>query len=125
MRNPFTSWTALLLILSVACMAIVPSNVQAMLMAASPARPDVVSVNRAQDLKTIQTTLESRVLRERLHAMGLSDAEIQARLSRLSDDQIHQLALQIRAVRPGGDLLIGLLVAVLLVVLIIYLIKRI
>jgi len=77
------------------------------------------------DTQTIQKTLESKALRGKLHALGLSDAEIQSRLSRLSDEQKHQLASQIRAVNPAGDgLIIGLLVVVVLVLLIIYLIKR-
>jgi len=83
-------------------------------------------INRSADLQTIQQTLESKVLRGKLHALGLSDADIQARLSRLSDVQRHQLASQIRAVNPAGDgLIIGLLVVVVLVLLIIYLFKRI
>jgi len=112
------------LILSVTWLASVPSDLHAMLM---PVKASVVSgsSDRAQDLQTIQTTLESKLLRAKLHALGLSDAEIQSRLSRLSDQQIHQMASQIRAVHPAGDFLIGILIVVLLVVVIIYLVKRI
>ena len=84
------------------------------------------TVNSNEDAQTIQKTLESKVLRAKLHSLGLSDAEINSRLSRLSDAQRHQLASQIRAVNPAGDgLIIGLLVVVVLVLLIIYLFKRI
>src|SRR5689334_11939968 len=80
---------------------------------------------RKQDLATIQTALESKLVRAKLQSLGFSDAEVQSRIHRLSDAQIHQLASQIRAVHPAGEWFIGLLIAILLVVLIIYLIKRI
>jgi hypothetical protein len=115
---------AFALVLAITWGCAVPPPAQAMLAPAnlSEAAPEV---NHTADLQTIQKTLESKVLQAKLHALGLSDAEIQLRLSRLSDTQRHQLASQIRAVNPGGDLLIGLLVFVVLVLLIIYLLKRI
>ena len=58
--------------------------------------------------------------------MGLSDEEIQTRLSKLSDQQVHQLASRIHALNPGGDFtLFGVLIFVVVVLLIIYLVKRI
>src|ERR1700687_73018 len=99
----------LFLIASVTCLATIQPRAEAMLVPAN-ANPVSLQANRSADLRTIQTTLESKLLRAKLHAMGLSDAEIQARLSRLSDSEVHQLASQIRAVHPGGDLLIGVLV---------------
>jgi len=80
-------------------------------------------VSRASDMKTIQTALESKALRGRLKAMGLGDKEVESRLRNLSDQEIHQLAVQIDAVRPGG-LVVEVLVIVVLVLLILYLYKR-
>lgn len=80
---------------------------------------------RSADLKTIQGSLESKILAQRLKEYGLSDAEINARLGKMSDKQVHQFATRIHAVNPGGDLVIGLLVVVVLVLFILYLIKRI
>jgi len=80
--------------------------------------------DRSQDIKTIQATLESKILRQKLHALGLSDTEVQARLSKMSDAEVHQMASQIRSVHPAGDVLVGVLVIVLLVILIIFLVKR-
>lgn len=113
------------LILSTFWLGVAQPKAEAMLVPSTAMRPDNSGNNRTADMATIQKTLESQMLRDKLHALGLSDAEIQTRLSRLSDTQMHQLALQIRAVNPGGDLLIGLLVAVVLILLIIYLLKRI
>ncbi|MDD5303098.1 MAG: PA2779 family protein [Elusimicrobia bacterium] len=81
------------------------------------------SVSRASDMKTISTALESKALRGRLKAMGLGDKEVESRLGKLSDQEIHQLATQIDAVRPGG-LVVEVLVIVVLVLLVIYLFKR-
>jgi uncharacterized protein DUF6627 len=114
------------LIVAVPCATLMQMRAEAMLVPAHRVQGGQ-QVNQTEDLRTIQTTLESKVLRDRLHALGLSDAEIEARLSRLSDAQRHQLASQIRAVHPAGDDigLFGVLLLVVLVLLIIYLAKRI
>jgi hypothetical protein len=80
--------------------------------------------DRASDLQTIQSTLESKILRAHLRDLGLTDQEVQTRLSRLSDQDIHQMASQIRALRPAGDALVPILIVVVLVLLIVYLIRR-
>ena len=83
------------------------------------------TLNRSADMKTIRGALESKMLRERLKDFGLSETEINSRLSRLSDKQIHQLAMQIHTVNPGGDFtVVGILIVVVLVLFIIYLVKR-
>jgi hypothetical protein len=80
--------------------------------------------DRAADLEKIQRTLEMKAVKDRLEKLGLSNDEITARFGQLSDQQIHQLALQIDDLRVGKDgaigVIIGLLVIVLLVVLILY-----
>ena len=47
---------------------------------------------RAADAKAVQKALEAKLLRQRLRELGLSDKEIETRLSKLTDQQIHQLA---------------------------------
>jgi len=97
-------------------------NLWAMLAPAQAASAtDGQTYDRAADMKTVQTALESKIVRERLKDLGLSDKEIDSRLSRLSDQQIHQLAKDIHTLSPGGDV-VGILVVVLLVLLIVYLI---
>jgi hypothetical protein len=114
---------ALFLILSVTAVTSLQISAEAMLAPASAVSGG--EVNRAADIATIQKTLESKIIRQKLHAMGLSDPEIDTRLSRLSDQQVHQLASQIRAVHPAGDAVVYILVVVILVLLVIYLFKRI
>ncbi len=85
--------------------------------------PKTSASERAADMRTIQTALESKLLRERLKDMGLSEAQVDERLSKLSDQEVHQLAAQIHAVNPGGFVVEALLIVVL-VLLIVYLSKR-
>ena len=76
---------------------------------------------RSADVQKIQKFLEMKKVRERLQEFGLTPDEIQARLSQLSDQQIHQLALKLDDLKVGGDALgfiIVLLVIVILVILI-------
>ena len=82
---------------------------------------------RAADLKTIQTALESKIIRQRLTEFKLTPEQIESRLSQLSDKQVHQTAMQIRTVNPGGDgggILITVLVIAILVALFMYVFKR-
>jgi hypothetical protein len=83
---------------------------------------DGPALDRATDLKTVQTALESKIVRERLKALGLNDKEIDSRLSKLSDQQVHKLAKDVKTLSPGGGV-IGLLELVVLVLLIIILFR--
>ena len=99
------------------------TGARAMIAPAAPASGG--GAERAADMRVVQTALESKALRQRLKDHGLTDREIETRLSRLSDSQIHSLAKRIDAVAPGGDAsLIGILFVLLLVLLIVYLAKR-
>jgi hypothetical protein len=59
--------------------------------------------DRSADLGKIQKILETKMIRERLENLGFSQDEIQGRLARLSDEQIHQLALTLDELRVAGD----------------------
>ncbi len=80
-------------------------------------------VDRAADLGKIQKVLEMKMVRERLEKLGFAQDEIQSKLGSLSDQQMHNLALQIDDMKVGGDLgiVIALLVIAILVVLLIQL----
>ena len=81
-------------------------------------------VDRTADLGKIQKVLEMKMVRERLEKLGFAQDEIQSKLSSLSDQQMHNLALQLDDVKAGGDglgIVIALLVIVILVVLLIQL----
>jgi hypothetical protein len=118
----FVALVAAVTTLTYAC----PPNAAAMV-----APTDVVTTQdpaqRQQDLKKIQTLLESKVVRHRLVMMGLNDSEIESRLNQMSDQELHQVASRIDKVHPAGDgagLIITVLLVGILVLLFIYLAKR-
>ena len=82
--------------------------------------------DRAADLAKIQKTLEAKELQQRLLDYGLTTEEAAARIDKLSDEQVHQLAANLDSVQAGGDALgfvLGVVIIELLVVLIIYLLE--
>jgi hypothetical protein len=105
-----------------------PQDGTAMLAPAVLAPESDHGLNRAEDLQRVQHVLESKAVQQRLEDLGLTQKEINARLSMLSDDQLHQMASQIDAQMPGGDAGLGIIITVLviaiLVVLFIYLARR-
>ena len=81
--------------------------------------------DRGSDLAKIQNAIETKTIGERLKQIGLTPDEIQKKLSQLSDQQIHRLALQLDELRVGGDtgwVVLGVvLVLAAIAVLVIYL----
>lgn len=82
-------------------------------------------VDRESDLQKIQNVIETKMIGERLRQMGLTPEEIQKRLSQLSNQQIHQFALQLDELKVGGDagwaVLSIIIVLAAIAVLVIYL----
>jgi hypothetical protein len=81
-------------------------------------------MERTSDMEKIRHVLEMKIISERLRELGFTPEEIQQRLNALSDDQVHQIALQVEELQVGGDglgIVIGLLVIAILVVILIYL----
>ena len=82
------------------------------------------SISRQNDMATIQRALEQKLVKERLKDLGYTDEEIKARLDRLSDTEIHSLAVQLDSLLPAGDglgVVIALLVIAILVIVILML----
>jgi len=71
-------------------------------------------IDRTSDLEKIQEILETKMIRTRLEQLGFSQDEIQARLTQLNDQQVHQLALRLDKIRVGGNGF-GVLVVILLI----------
>ncbi len=84
----------------------------------------LAQTDRTADLATLQKALEQKMVRERLANLGLTPDEVQPRLGQLSDQQLHNVAKQIDALKVGGDgigIVIGVLIIAILVVLLIQL----
>ncbi len=81
-------------------------------------------VERTADLQKIQKVLEVKAVSERLKQFGLTQDEIQARLVNLSDQQIHQVALQLDDLKIGRGDALGVIIALLVIaVLVVVLLK--
>jgi hypothetical protein len=83
-------------------------------------------MNRSADIETIQHVLESKVVAQRLADLGLSIEEVQQSMSKLTTQELHQIASNLDGLQAGGDLglIVGVLVVVVLALLIIFLAKR-
>ncbi len=81
---------------------------------------------RSADLIKIRSALESKIISQRLMDHGLTPDEAMARVTMLSDDQVHQLASHTDSLQAGGDaagFLVSVVIIALLVVLLIYLVQ--
>ena len=121
MRIPFMKQVAWYLIFAMFIIGIAPR------VDAGLAPSEVIAlaqVDRQADLGKIQKVLETKMIRDRLEQYGLTQDEINARLSQLSDQQMHNFALQLDNLKVGGDglgIVIALLLIAILVVIILYL----
>ena len=80
--------------------------------------------DRSVDLERIQKVLEVKAVGERLKQLGFTPEEIQSRLSQLSDQQIHQIALQLDNLKVGKDGALGIIIALLVIaILVVVLLK--
>lgn len=77
------------------------------------------STERTQDLEKIRSVLEEKIVKQRLQDLGFTEEEIKARLSELSDQQIHNLAKQIDQLRVGKDDALGVIIALLIIAILI------
>jgi hypothetical protein len=75
-------------------------------------------MNKSIDVDKIRKFIEMKMVRERLNALGFSPEEIQARLSQLPDEQIHQVALKIDEMKVGGDAGEAVIIVLLILILV-------
>jgi|JI10StandDraft_1071094.scaffolds.fasta_scaffold08078_10 hypothetical protein len=101
------------------------ANVQKEMVSASSVLNEMnvvaLPANRQQQEKEIRAFLQNDDVKAQLQAKGVSAEEMTSRLASLSDQEMNSMSTQIQQARAGGDLLI----AILVIVLIIYFIKRI
>lgn len=111
-------------------MALVVSNIPNVVLAESlnisknemiSASTALSEITRSEAENNIREYFQKSKVQNELIRQGVSPDEVSERLASLSEQEIKQFSSQIKEARAGGDFL----VAILLVVLIIYLIKRI
>ncbi len=123
MRIPFMKHVAWYLVVAMFIIGIAPR------VDAGIAPSELISlsnVDREAAIERIQRVIETKMIRERLEKLGFTQEEIRARLTQLSDQQLHQLALKLDDIKVGGDLgvVIALLMIAVLVVILLQLTGR-
>jgi hypothetical protein len=88
-----------------------------------PTDGSITKEMRSRDMAAVQRTLENKKVVERLKALGYSPQEIEAKVSRLDDAELHKLSTRIENVSSGG--IIGVVIGVLLIILLVVLILEI
>jgi hypothetical protein len=75
------------------------------------------SGSRVQDLATVNATLARAEVQNQMLAMGVAPADVQARVARLTDPELHNLATHMNELPAGGEVLalIGVVFLVLLI----------
>jgi hypothetical protein len=79
-------------------------------------------IARQADMASIQKTLESTVVKQRLMDYGLSSEEAMGRINKLSDEQVHQFASRLDSLQAGADDGVDAVVFILVVTIIVVLI---
>jgi hypothetical protein len=82
----------------------------------------VSPADRAGDLQKVRKFLEMKMVGERLKELGLAPGEVQTRLDRLTDPQLHQLALRVDDLTVAGDEALGIIIFLLVVAIIVIII---
>ncbi len=110
------------LVVALIALFLITGIAEAMFMPAAPKAQAAPLFNRTADLAKIQKTLESKALQQRLADYGLSPANVLTKINGLSDEQVHQFAVNIDALQAGGMSDNNLIIILLLIILIIILI---
>jgi hypothetical protein len=117
-KSRFAGRITIMLIILMSLMSIVP-RVEAAFIPSTESQSELI---RDQDIQIIKKALENKVITQRLQDLGFSDQEIQKRMDQLSDQEVHDLAVQIDSVNQGG--IFGIVIAVLVIVLLVVVILR-
>ena len=86
-----------------------------------PAQAGIVATDAALaavERERVVTLLERADVRAQLEAVGVSPAQVKARVAALSDEEVAQLVGQIDRLPAGGDGIIGAIVLIFIVLLI-------
>jgi hypothetical protein len=121
MRIPFRKSISWYLVIALFLISIVPR------VDAGLAPSEVITfaaADRVEDLQKIRQILEMKAVSERLIQLGLTSDEVQQRLASLSDQQIHQIALQLDDLRIGQTDALGVIIALLVIAILVIVILK-
>ncbi len=131
LRTFYTKPLVIYLVTSLLVLTAFSGTAEAMFTPAAPHESSPGSTSestvRKAELAKIQAALESKVVQQKLKDYGLNPEETMARINKLSDEQIHQFAMNTESLQAGGDgaeVVVGLVVLAILVVVLIYLLQH-
>lgn len=114
LNKTFSKLLSLYLVVALALMTLPPQG-WAMFIPKGSAEPA-----RQEDIRTIRSSLETAMVKQRLLDFGLSPDEVTSRINQLSDEEVHQFASRLDSLQAGADgvdsLVFLLLVAIVVVV---------
>ena len=121
-KNPYV---ALLLALWFFGLVAFPS-VAAASLAPSKTSDGTAPAGREADLQAVRQALEHKLVAQKLKDYGVSASEVEDRLPRMSDTDVHQIAMLSKKLPQGGDdvIVIGGVVTVLIIILLVILIIK-
>lgn len=123
-KNWYFRQIALVLAFTMLALGSIPAKSMAFVVGSEAA---VAEHSREADIARIQRVLESKLVSDKLSQAGLTEEEINGKITQLSDEEVHSFASQLESVYPGGDglgIIIGLLIIVILVMVILKLSDR-
>jgi len=78
---------------------------------------------RHADIITIQKALETSIVKQRLMDYGLTPEEAMARVSRLSDNEVHQFSGNLESLEAGADAIDALIFLVVVAILVVVILE--
>ncbi|HEX9830098.1 MAG TPA: PA2779 family protein [Thermodesulfobacteriota bacterium] len=125
MRNKLYRLLIIVIILgSFTPITLVSKSVQGATIASQMVLTDGKSPVRGVGEEKVRRMLENKIVAERLKSYGLSKEEVAAKIDKMSDDQVHQLAALSDRIPAGGDgaATAAVIVLVVFVIVILFLI---
>ena len=129
-RSGFNMVTVLLVLLTFVPASLIYTPARAAVAESQMISPEYnASTKREINEIKVRRALENKIVAEKLMSHGLTKEEVSAKISTMSDEQVHQIASLADRIPAGGDgvvaVVVTLLVIAALVLLIIFLWKRI
>jgi len=130
MRNKLYRLSIIIIILaSFTPLSLISKSVEAAVVNSQMISPDGKTPARDIDEGKVRRMLEDKIVAERLKSYGLSKEEVTAKLDKMSDEQIHQLASLSDRIPAGGDgaatAAVIILVVFVMAILILIILRRI
>ncbi|RJQ22623.1 MAG: hypothetical protein C4560_02220 [Nitrospiraceae bacterium] len=99
MKLKTTKWLAIYLAMAI----LIIGSAQNVCAGFAPSRIGPEGGHRTEDLRKIQSVIESKMVGERLTQLGFTAEEVKGKPAGLSDDQLHDLAVQLDELKVGGN----------------------